>query len=310
MNSIWEQLYSKNGFAAKQIAKKLVHLEVGDRIPRVTDLVAEFSMGRGTVQGALRLLENIRAVGFEARGHLGTYVVQKDMPKLLEVAGIGPLAGVMPLPYSRKYEGLATGLIAAFDEQNVRTNLAYMRGAFQRMEALKSGRYDFAIMSRMAAEQMVGEDASLNIAVLFGQGSYVSGHEVFLHDPSKKQIEAGMRVGIDYSSPDQFVLTEHECAGIDVAYYEANYMQLFELLREGVIDAAIWNQDELRLEPSVHRVPFQTTEAGKLANRISEAVLVVDGTNEEVEKRVGQLLASRVQQVQLEVEKGSRHPRY
>lgn len=95
-----------------------------------------------------------------------------------------------------------------------------------------------------------------------------------------------------------------------MTYYEANYMQLFELLREGVIDAAIWNQDELRLEPSVHRMPFQTTEAGKLANRISEAVLVVDGTNEEVEKRVGQLLALRVQQVQLEVEKGSRHPRY
>ena len=110
------------------------------------------SLGRGTVQGALRLLEEMGAIRLESRGHLGTFLSRKDDQALWEIAGMSHVVGVMPLPYSRKYEGLATGLVEAFREINVPFNLAFMRGSTHRIDALQSGRYDFAVVSGLAAE--------------------------------------------------------------------------------------------------------------------------------------------------------------
>ncbi|SDI75111.1 GntR family transcriptional regulator YhfZ [Natribacillus halophilus] len=309
MNGSWAKLYSKNGLAAKQIAGKLVNLDVGQRIPRVTDFVHEFSMGRGTVQGALKLLEEMKAVHLEARGHLGTFIAQMDTQKLLEIAGIGPLIGVMPLPYSRKYEGLATGLVEGFEQQHIRANLAYMRGAGQRIDALKSGRYDFALLSRMAAERVVEEKQGLEVALLFGKDTYVSGHEIFFHDPQARQIETGMKVGIDHTSPDQYLLTEYECEGLDVTFTDVNYMQLFEMLKHGELDAAIWNKDEGRVT-QLNRSAFRSPPAKALSQKVSEAALVVEKDQVETKHRIKQLDLQQVKDIQQKVEQGTVHPRY
>ena len=139
MSRIWESLFSKNGLAAKQIAEELIPIEEGGRIPRVEDFVKKLSLGRGTVQGALKVLENLHAVELESRGHLGTFMIKKDTHLLKEIAGVGELIGAMPLPYSRLYEGLATGLIEISEQMLNRINLAYMRGAKQRIDRESSG---------------------------------------------------------------------------------------------------------------------------------------------------------------------------
>ncbi|QDI90402.1 transcriptional regulator [Salicibibacter halophilus] len=310
MSGSWTKLYSKNGLAAKQIAGKLVYLEVGQRIPRVTDMVHEFSLGRGTVQGALKLLEEMKAVKLEPRGHLGTFIAQMDAQKVLEIAGIGPLVGVMPLPYSRKYEGLATGLVEGFEYRDIRVNLAYMRGAAQRIDALKSGRYDFALLSRMAAERAVEESQGLEIALIFGESTYVSGHDIFFHDPEARKIESGMRVGIDYTSPDQFLLTEYECAGLDVRFTDVNYMQLFDMLKNGELDAAIWNKDEGRIMTQLNHTAFCSSQAIAFSQKVNEAALVVEKDHRETKHRIKQLDLGYVRDVQHKVEEGTVYPRY
>lgn len=227
MSRIDERLYSKNGLAARYIARELIDIEVGQRIPRVSDFTDKLSLGRGTVQGALKLLEDMRAIRLESRGHLGTFLLKRDLNLLNEIAGIGPIIGVMPLPYSRKYEGLATGIIEVFEKINKRTGLAYMRGALPRVEALKSRRYDFAIMSLLAAEEAVTKYEGLEVNKTFGPESYVSSHKIFFSNGNFTEIEDGMRVGIDYSSVDQAELTLLECEGKQVELVEAGYMQLF-----------------------------------------------------------------------------------
>src|SRR5699024_4404765 len=111
MSTIWESLFSKNGLAARKIAKKLIHVEEGGRIPRVEDFAQTLSIGRRTIQEGFRVLSNMHALKVESRGYLGTYLVYKNIHLLKEIAGEGALVGAMPLPYSRRYEGLATGLI-------------------------------------------------------------------------------------------------------------------------------------------------------------------------------------------------------
>lgn len=66
---MWDKFYSKNGLAAKNIAKVLIELEIGKRIPRVSDFCEVLSFGRGTIQSALNLLEEMKAIKLEARGH-------------------------------------------------------------------------------------------------------------------------------------------------------------------------------------------------------------------------------------------------
>src|SRR5699024_2723767 len=97
--------------AAKEIAKILIPIEPGSRIPRIDDFAQRLSLGRGTVQGGLRVLEDSQVVELQSKGHLGTYLVQKNERLLKKVAGVGAYLGAMPLPYSKMYEGLATGMI-------------------------------------------------------------------------------------------------------------------------------------------------------------------------------------------------------
>ncbi|PLR80610.1 GntR family transcriptional regulator YhfZ [Bacillus sp. V33-4] len=307
---MWEILYSKNGLATKNIALELLAIENGQKIPTVSDFCERLNLGRGTVQGSIKLLEMLGAIELEARGHLGTFLLNKDVSVLLDISGTGPLVGVMPLPYSKKYEGLATGIVDGFERLNKRISLAYMRGASNRLEALKSRRYDFAIVSRLAAEEGIKLHKGLEIVKSFGLGSYVSKHKVFLANPAKKRIESGMRIGIDRSSPDQATVTLLECQGLDVEFVDVNYMQLFQMLKENQIDAAVWNIDEIRSVETFNAVDFQSEEAKRLTLDTSEATIVVDSSRTEVIKQITLLDAEIVLKAQRMVESGERFPQY
>ncbi|PLR94449.1 GntR family transcriptional regulator YhfZ [Bacillus sp. T33-2] len=307
---MWESLFSKNGIAAKHIALELLAVEVGQKIPTVSDFCDRLCLGRGTVQGALKQLEMLGAIELEARGHLGTFLLNKDVSVLLDVSGTGPLVGAMPLPYSKKYEGLATGIVDGFQTLNKRISLAYMRGASNRLEALKARRYDFAIVSRLAAEEWNIPHRGLEIVKTFGAGSYVSEHKIFLSDHGKTKIESGMKVGIDRSSPDQSKITLLECEGLDVHFVDVNYMLLFQMLQERKIDAAVWNVDEIRSMETFNAVDFQSEQAKELTKQTSEATIVIDSSREEVKKQVMLLDTQIVLNTQRLVETGRKFPQY
>lgn len=310
MDGKWEKLYNKNGLAARRIAGRLLSIEPGRRIPRVSDFVTETSLGRGTIQGAFRLLEEIGAIQLEARGHLGTFLVRTDKELLWEIAGLGAVMGAMPLPYSRKYEGLATGLVKAFEEMKVPFNLAFMRGSSNRIEALKAGRYDFVIVSRLAAELAIQESTSIEVVKSFDHHSYVTGHEIFFSDSGETHIKSGMRVGIDYSSADQHLMTEYEVEGIDVELIEVNYMQLMEMLKNNEIDAAVWNKDEMTLSDGLGKGSFRSEKAIEVSKKVNEACMVLHRDREVLSEALGELSVSEVKQIQQQVEEGQVYPRY
>ncbi|MCM2533325.1 transcriptional regulator [Neobacillus pocheonensis] len=307
---MWESLYSKNGLAAINIALELLAIETGHKIPTVTYFCETLGLGRGTVQGAIKLLEMVGAIQLETRGHLGTFLLNKDVSVLLDISGTGPLVGAMPLPYSKKYEGLATGIVDGFNCLNKRISLAYMRGASNRLEALKTRRYDFAIVSRLAAEEGIKPHIGLEIVKSFGLGSYVSEHKIFLADPSKVKIESGMRVGIDRSSPDQTNITLLECENLNVQLVDMNYMQLFQMLKENQIDAAVWNIDEVRSVETFNAVEFQSEIAKNLTKKTSEATIVIDTSRSDVKKQISLLNTEIVLNAQKMVETGERYPQY
>ncbi|GGM38567.1 transcriptional regulator [Paraliobacillus quinghaiensis] len=306
----WESLYSKNGLAAKKIAKELIQIDEGQRIPRVEDFVNQLSMGRGTVQGAYKVLEEIDAIQLESRGHLGTFLRTKKVQLLKEVAGIGPLMGAMPLPYSLFYEGLATGLIEVSESLIYPINLAYMRGAKQRQEALISRRYDFVVMSQLAAELEMEHNRNLQIALNLGPRTYVTKHQIFMSDSSNDFIKSGMRIGVDHTSIDQSKLTLLECEGMDVELVAVTYMQLFEKLVNGDLDAAVWNSDDARTFKKLKRVDFRSEKAKAIAEKASTSVVLIEKDRTDVLDYLLELNKEKVIEIQQLVINHKKIPKY
>lgn len=304
-----ETLFSRNGLAVRNIARELLACEIGSRIPRVQDFAAKYGVGRGTVQSAIQLLTDSRAVELDSRGHLGTFLMTADFAKLWEFAGRSNLMGAMPLPYSRRNEGLATGLYAVFEQQKIPFHMSYMRGGANRVKALIEGRYDFVVLSMRASHLAVEEN---HVAVLHGFGvrTYVGAHGLLVRDPNIRSVKPGMRFGIDSSSLDQYTLTMELCKDVDVEFVELPYMQILEQLSQGNIDAAVWNIDELEerfgQHGPIHIIPLEFNE-----DDATEAALVVRQEDLKIfQNLLKKVNMEQVVAIQRDILNGVRVPRY
>lgn len=238
-------LLTKNGIAVLRLAREFIILKEGQRIETVADYAEKLGLGRGTIQTALRYLEKIEAIQLEVRGHLGTYSAKVDYKKLWAISGLAGITGVMPLPYTKRYEGLATGFYKAFEKASIQFNMAYMRGGYKREEALLLGKYDFAVMSKPAACYLMESCEDVEIVLDLGKHSFVKGHRILFADPQEVEIRDGMKVAIDSSSIDISTLTRYECNDKNVEYVELTYNQILKSLQNRKIDAAIWSIDEV-----------------------------------------------------------------
>jgi ABC-type amino acid transport substrate-binding protein len=305
---IQEQLMQKHGLVAMQLAREWFTLRPSDRIGTFDEYARRFGTGRGTVQAAVRLLQE-GAVALEKRGHLGTFLSAIEYEKLWQFTGFGAMMGVMPLPYSKLYEGLATGLYLSAEQGRIPFSLAYMRGAETRLQALASERYDFAVVSRLAAETVIQRQGGISVALQFGPATYVHKHAVVFASPGERQIRDGMRVGIDRTSIDQYVLTISQCQSKQVTYVDISYNQIIAKLQAGEIDAAIWNLDEvLERKLDFQHEPLAENNYGASD---TEAVIVV----RESDSGIKALLASFIKPAdvlawQRKIVEGRATPRY
>ena len=242
---VQSKLMQKLGIAITSLAVEFLSLYEGDRIKTVAELAESYESARGTIQSALKFLKEHNAITLESRGHLGTFVKDIDYIRLLELTGIKSLVGVMPLPYSKRYEGLATGLCKCLNDSGVNTNLAFMRGSNHRLKALEDGRYDFAVTSRLTADFYLENNKQIQIVKTFGDFSYVNEHIIVVSKEFNGEFRKGTRVGIDNSSIDQFMLSKIYFEDIEVEYVPLNYSQFITAIRENKIDAAIWNLDDI-----------------------------------------------------------------
>jgi len=279
---IHNELMQKNGIMAMKLACDFTANEIGDRINTVASLAEKYETGRGTIQTALKILQDYGAIVLEARGHLGTFITNIDHSKLLNIAGVKSIVGVMPLPYSKRYEGLATGLYNSLNSINILIDLAFMRGSNHRLGALKDKRYDFAITSKLTAEYYIKNGENIQIVMSFGEKSYVDEHVLFIRDSEISSIKPGMKIGIDYSSIDQMVLTLTYFKNMRVEYVPVIYSQLVNFIKTGRIDGAIWNIDYANEnEPGIKYINLKEQEYGYSD---TEAVIITNKDNEIIEK--------------------------
>jgi hypothetical protein len=295
-----------------KLARILISQRPGDRLRPIHEYAEEFDTGVGTTHAATAYLQRTGAVALDRRGHLGTFVREIDYPKLWRLCGQSHIVGGMPLPYSRRLEGLATGLYEAFGEAGVALNLVYSRGAHNRLQALSSGHLDFALLSRFAFDRAVEGELAIEEVLGLGERTYVGQHIILLADPCKEGIEDGMRVGIDPTSIDQVLLTRHSCRGKEVEFVETSYMNLMVAMEQGRIDATIWNGDDFSASSSRFRaMPLVESGQGTSQHENTEAVLVVERGNLPILRTLNSIInRERIRETQRQVMHGERAPVY
>lgn len=239
-------LFSKIGHTVSILSKLFIAIEPMERIKTVTAYSKDLKVSRGTIQNSIKYLVDSEAIELESRGQLGTFLVKKDIIKLLQISGLNYIIGSMPLPYSKRYEGLSTAIIKSIEENlNLPMNMSYMRGSKNRMEMVLSGRYDFTITSKFAALDAIKDNDNLEIVKEFGPYSYLSRHVIMYTNENFRDIEDGMIAAVDKDSVDQEQLTLLATKDKKVDFIYTSYSQLTQNLLESKIDFAIWNGDEL-----------------------------------------------------------------
>ena len=228
---IKSKLMQKIGIMSANLSNEFIQLDVDDRIPTVAFLSEKYETARGTVQSSLKLLQDYGAIKLESRGHLGTFITYIDYLKLLEVAGINSLVGVMPFN--------------TLNDRHLSVNLAFMRGANHRLKALLDGRYDFAVTSRLTADYYLKNNEPIEIVAAFGDYSYVNEHVLVVRNDNDGVIRNNMKVGIDRSSIDQSSLTLSYFNDFNVEYVDMSYSSLKNAIKNKEVDAAIWNKDDI-----------------------------------------------------------------
>lgn len=264
-------LSSKLDLTIIELARRLDGFQTGERIPKIEEFAAELGCGRGTVQAALRALDTAGALSVRSRGSRGSYVEVIRHGLLWEIAGRRSVTIALPLPYTSRYEGLASGLQASFSAHDIPLNLAFMRGSSTRVNALEGGRADLVLLSQMAAD----EDERLLTVQSFGPGSYLRAHVMVLAEGCELS-DPELRVAVDPTSIDQVRLVEQAFSGQTITPIELSYNQLGRAFASGIVDATVWNEDEIRSHITTPVTIHPLAASGGVSNTTAVIAQLVD----------------------------------
>lgn len=237
---------TKEGIATRRVAMLLCGSERGGRIPTIAEMVERCDCSRGYVQKALENLSSYGAILIEPHGKQGTELLSIDYSKIADLCGLGHIVGAMPLPYTRRYEGLATGLFTMLSSESIRSFITFQRGSESRLQTLLDGMTDYCVMSSLAYSEYVSRGFEIAKVLDCGSRTYVGRHLLFSRDEGRTDW-SGSKVGIDENSADQRLLTRRFFAPFQVEYVDVQYTHILEMICDGSLDAGIWNEDDVHL---------------------------------------------------------------
>lgn len=305
-----EELYQKTGLIVSRLAQELMGYTVQNRIPSISFFEEKFQVSRGTIQNAFSFLKQANAIELVNKGKLGTYLQSIDYRILQQYSIKDSLMGIMPLPYSKLYEGLASALYEELKDSTLNFNMAYMHGAESRISLVVKGAYDFAVCSLFAAQQAIQSGQPIKILCDFGESSYLSKHVLVMHESYRNGIQDGMKVGYDSNSIDQREITLELTKKLEhITLVPTHSHQIVSNIVKRIIDAGVWNYDEIQ-EHSEYALQIVELKQMNL-NQYTTAVIVIKEQESALEHTLMQRLdKERIRDVQAKVRSGELIPSY
>lgn len=300
--------YNKTTQIVLEIVKDLFTLNVGDKMKSVRAYVDLLDSSQGTVQNAINYLVETGGIEIDKRGSQGSYLTKFDKKIILQVIGKQHITGCMPLPYSRRYEGLATAL-SALDTDVMRFHIMYMRGSTNRLNKLEEGTVDYAITSRSAALRAINSGKPFEIASLLGANTFVSKHIIVKSKHFDGVLSENTVLGIDKTSIDQVEIAKLIEKKIKVKIKFINASLIHTLLDNGDIDVTIWNYDEI-VEKKLN-YDFIELDFIEGLSKFTETAIVIKSEDHFTKKIIqDEIQVDKILQIQKEVIDGVLTPVY
>lgn len=249
--------YKKTWLVTTMIARDLIGLKEGEKLPTVGLWSQKLSSSRGVVQNALLVLEEDGCVEIKKQGRGGTILLKKDLPKLFECADIKSITGAMPLPLSACLAGLATGLHDALMRCPAPFSFAFLHGAQTRVNALLRTTYDFIVISRASGMLFLELHPELELLADYKSVQYSSPFALFINHKGATRLHDGFSVGVDKQFTDQVVLTRLACGDKNVRLVPLAYQQACSMLVAGEIDCLVARVDDISPSETFTVVPLE-----------------------------------------------------
>ncbi len=270
--SLTKRNEQKNAVVLKEIASDLLGKQVGDRMETIIRYTERLDVARGTVQSAIKTLEAEGAIRIDVRGHMGSYLTAIDYGKLIEACDRSTLFGVMPLPYSPRYEGFATGVLRALGQSGLDVGMAYMSGADRRLDALLDGRYEFAVVSRYSAQWYVDNGSPIRILFAFAPYTYINDHFLITRRGFAPKAGEPVKIGVDRTSHDQMSWVNELFQDKEKTLVPLQYMHIIDHIRDGVIDATVWSLEQPFDSDLIDAVALK--DGGRFTKNTAAAIII------------------------------------
>ncbi len=266
---------SRSGRVTAALADDLLSRGAGDRLPTMAEYSRRFGVGNGSIEKALRLLQDHGAVRVEARGHLGSFLLSSDIGALWTASGKSALVGAVPRPTSTEFEGIVAGLVEGFARQDVPFTPYFVSGSRFRLNALLRARVQFIVMSEDAAEQARRLHPISIVSRLHPESFYPEGSIVVVTRSDLDDPQAADRVAIDLASHDHETLTRTQFG--EREFVDVPYLLITDRLADGTVDAAVWHRTSrstLSSAPGWRLHPVATPATQEVLKRMSRGVVV------------------------------------
>jgi len=244
--------FRKDWRASTGIARGVLGTELGARLPTIEEYAKAFGCSRGVVQNALAALEKGGAVRLDKRRKQGTFLAGKDEERLFACAGLPFLTGSMPAPLNMHLAGLATGICQAMGQCPVPFTFAFVQGAKNRADALCRQIYDFAVLTRTAAEEHIERQPELEVAFPLAGCEYSTPYFLYIGKPGLDDIADGMTIAVDPASTDQQRLTRMLCQGRDVRVLERPFLASGQAFLSGEADCVVMRGELVLEQPNLY----------------------------------------------------------
>ncbi len=247
-------ILNKHGSVTTDLARSIMALDVGERLPTIIELTERFCVSRGIVQNAISFLEEEGCIGLSRSGKLGTVLDMVDRQKLYGFTGWDPIVGAMPVPFNDCFRSLASALFAESRRLPVYSSVIYVSGALNRQSMLKKDFLDYIVTSVATARHITAADEDLELLFELPDCRYEEPYCLLFINPLDTEIRDGMRVGVDPETIDQMELTKALCRGKNVEFVKMPFENTVELLHNHSIDCSVirrekWLEDNLNLVP-------------------------------------------------------------
>ena len=253
--------YKKTWLITSIVARDIIKMHPGSRLPTIQDYTERLHSSRGLVQNALSVLQEKNAITLEKRGAMGTFITSMDPVALFRLGNLDLITGSMPAPLSYYYAGLATGICQAMEACPVPFNFAFVQGAETRVNALRRGIYDFIILSLASARHHSALYPELTIAATLDGCRYAPPYTLYINRPGVKDISDGFSIAVDPNSTDQWQLTGRLCAGKDVRIVAHPYVATRAAFLAGEVDCVVWRDEGFEEGyPHITKVPIELAD--------------------------------------------------